>query len=112
MKLYILRVLFAIIAVYNLKYKQYDIITAFLNVLIDDRQIYIIILYGFEQLGKVYLLLRVLYGLRQLLLLWYKQLKAFLITLKFILIISDIYTFKYANGGIIVVYIDDILVIA
>lgn len=110
-KLYTLRVLFVIIVVYDLKYKQYDIITAFLNVLIDDRQIYIIILYSFEQLGKVYLLLRALYRLRQLLLLQYKQLKAFLITLKFTLIISDIYAFKYANGGIIVVYIDDILVI-
>lgn len=69
MKPYMLRVLFAMIAAYDLEYKQYDIITAFLNVLIDDRQIYIIMLYGFEQLGKVCLLLRALYGLRQLLLL-------------------------------------------
>lgn len=110
-KLYTLRVLFAIIVVYDLEYKQYDIITAFLNVLIDDRQIYVIMLYSFEQLGKVCLLLRALYRLRQLLLLWYKQLKAFLITLKFTLIISDICVFKHANGGIIVVYVDDMLVI-
>lgn len=110
-KLYTLRVLFAIIAVYNLECKQYDIITAFLNVLINDRQIYVIMLYRFEQLGKVCLLLRALYSLRQSPLLQYKQLKAFLITLKFIPIISDIYAFKYANGSIIVVYVDDILVI-
>lgn len=111
-KPYTLRVLFAMIAVYNLEYKQYDIITAFLNVLIDDRQIYVIMLYGFEQLGKVCLLLRALYGLRQSLLLQYKQLKAFLITLKFTPIISDICTFKHTNGGIIVVYVNDMLVIA
>lgn len=63
-KLYTLRVLFAMIAAYNLECKQYDIITAFLNVLIDDRQIYVIMLYRFEQLGKVCLLLRALYSLR------------------------------------------------
>lgn len=111
-KLYTLRVLFAMIAAYNLEYKQYDIIIAFLNVLIDDRQIYVIMLYRFEQLGKVCLLLRALYSLRQSPLLQYKQLKAFLITLKFTLIISDICAFKHANGGIIVVYVDDMLVIA
>lgn len=107
-----LRVLFAMIAAYDLECKQYDIITAFLNVLIDDRQIYVIMLHGFEQPGKVCLLLRALYGLRQSPLLWYEQLKAFLITLKFTPIMSDICAFKHTNGGIIVVYVDDMLVIA
>ena len=39
------------------------------------------------------LLLKALYGLKQALYLWYKELKSFLITLKYMPILADLYIF-------------------
>lgn len=61
-----LRVLFAILAEEDLECYQYNLIAAFLNVLIGTHTIYVEQLYGFED-GKdsVCVLLKVLYGLKQ-----------------------------------------------
>ena len=61
-----LRVLFALIAHYDLEYKQYDIITAFLNAAIDYK-VWAKQPHGFEDRGgkgNVCLLLKALYGLK------------------------------------------------
>jgi hypothetical protein len=44
----LLKVILALVAYYSYKCKQYDIITVFLNIVIDRYQIYIELLYGFE----------------------------------------------------------------
>lgn len=53
----------------DLECYQYDLITAFLNVLIGRHTIYIEQLYRFEQGTTMYLLLKALYRLKQALLL-------------------------------------------
>jgi hypothetical protein len=70
-----IRTLMAVMAQYNLECKQYDIIIAFLNALIDDRMIYVEQPHGFKvddnddennsNQINVCLLLRALYGLKQ-----------------------------------------------
>jgi len=58
------RALFAITAHYDLKIKQMDIKTAFLYRPINQ-ELYIIILKGFKEAGKVYRLKKALYRLKQ-----------------------------------------------
>ena len=61
------RILLALIAVYDLKAYQINIITAFLNSFIRKYSIYIQQLKGFEDNNRilVYLLLKAIYGLKQ-----------------------------------------------
>ena len=74
-----LKVILALVAALNLKYKQANVITAFLNSLIDaDENVYICLLD--KRLAK---LRKALYGLRCLPQLWYKELSRFLATIGF-----------------------------
>jgi len=59
------RALFTIAAYHNLKIKQIDIKTAFLYRPINQ-ELYIVILKGYKEAGKVYYLKKALYGLKQL----------------------------------------------
>ena len=84
----------ALVAIYDLECKYLDIITAFLNGKLDCKNIYIQLLEGYQQYLKdgitlVGLLLKALYSLKQVLCLWYKELKSFLITLKYMPISAD-----------------------
>ena len=88
----------ALVAVYNLEYKHLDVITAFLNRKLNRKNIYIQLLEGYCQYLKdgvalMGLLLKALYGLKQAPRLWYKELKGFLTTLKYILILANPYVF-------------------
>lgn len=61
----------ALAAKLDLECKQFDLITAFLNALIERHKIYVEMLHGFEEYAEdgtqlVCLLLRALYGLKQL----------------------------------------------
>jgi hypothetical protein len=56
--------LFSLVAYYDLPYKQFDLLTTFLNVYIGDYTVYVEQPYSFEESNKVYLLLRALYGLK------------------------------------------------
>jgi hypothetical protein len=109
-----LRVLLAIVVHYNLECKQFDIVTAFLNALIEDHlKIYVEMPHGFEVNGKVCLLKRALYGLKQSPLLWYEELAKYLCEMGFEALENDMCVFRHAkNGTTIVIYVDDMLVIA
>ena len=61
-----LKVMMALIAHHDLECKQYDVITAFLNAVLQDRTIYVEQPHGFEHGNEVCLLLMALYGLKQL----------------------------------------------
>ena len=110
--------LMAIIAYYNLKAKQYDIITAFLYAVITKHKIYVKQPYGFEVIyedGTVpcCLLLKALYGLKQSPLLWFNELTNFLIGKGFIPLASDPCIFQHqVNNTIIAVYVDDLIMAA
>jgi len=58
------RALFVIAAYHNLKIKQMDVKTAFLYRLINQ-ELYVIILKGYKEAGKVCRLKKALYGLKQ-----------------------------------------------
>ena len=119
-----IRTLIAIIAQYNLECKQYDIITAFLNALIDDRMIYVEQPHGFEVNNNnngnndssqinVCLLLQALYGLKQSPLLWYEEFTKFLKGLGFAALHSDACVFQHVyTQAIIVIYVDDLILMA
>ena len=86
------KLLMALIAVYDLKCKYLDVITAFLNGKLDCKNIYIQLLEGYRQYLKdgvvlIGLLLKALYGLKQALRLCQQ------------------------SGQIIIVYVDDLILI-
>jgi hypothetical protein len=73
----------SIVANKDLECKQFDLITAFLNVLVKKYKIYVEQPHGYEEKSSngntlVCLLQRALYGLKQSPLLWYDELTAFL----------------------------------
>jgi len=94
----------AIAARFNLELKQYDVVNAFINPQLEDI-IYMRIPSGHKNPKKILQLQKALYSLRQLLLLWQKELTSTLLALKFqtishkpyILIKSGILIFFYAN---------------
>jgi len=58
------------------------------------------------------LLLKALYSLKQAPRLWYKELKSFLITLKYMPIPANLYVFiSQQSGQIIIVYVDNLILI-
>ena len=94
----------ALIAAYNLECKHLDVITAFLNRKLNCKNIYIQLPEGYRQYLKdgvalVGLLLKALYGLKQAPRLQYKELKSFLITLKYMPIPADLYVFISQQSG-------------
>lgn len=97
----------------NLECHQYDLVAIFLNVLIRTHIIYVEQPHGFEEGDRVCLLLKALYGLKQALLLQYNKFTKFVRKHSFDLFLSDAYVFRNASTSvIIVIYVDDILIIA
>lgn len=72
------RILFALAAMYDLDLEQMDVITAFLNGIIQER-IYVHMPPGFTIPGMVCKLKKALYGLKQSPRLWYEKLSGFLL---------------------------------
>lgn len=72
------KIMLALVAKFDMECKQYGLITAFLNALIEKHRIFVEMPHGFEQydgkVQKICLLKRVLYGLKQSPLLWYEEL--------------------------------------
>ena len=107
----------ALVTTYNLEYKHLDVIMAFLNKKLDCKNIYIQLLEGYHQYQKdgvalIGLLLKALYGLKQALYLQYKELKSFLITLKYIPILANLYVFiSQQSGQIIIIYVNNLILI-
>jgi len=110
------KIMLALVAKLDMECKQYDLVTAFLNVLIKDHKIFVEMPHGFEQYkGKVQmicLLKRALYGLKQSPLLWYEELSKFLYSMDLKPCISDPCLFLHPSGAYILVYVDDLLLMA
>ena len=92
------KLLMALVAAYDLECKYLDVITAFLNRKLNYKNIYIQLPEGYRQYQKdgitlMGLLFKALYGLKQAPRLWYKELKSFLITLKYTPILANLYIF-------------------
>lgn len=108
-----IRAFMALIAEYDLEARQYDVLTAFLNSQMRDHTIYVEQPHGFAKDGSlVCLLLRGLYGLKQSPLLWYNELKNFLQLVSFEPLWSDACVFRDADGTLILIYVDDVLIAA
>jgi hypothetical protein len=110
------KIMLALVARLDMECKQYDLITAFLNALIEKHRIFVEMPHGFEQYdGKVQmicLLKRALYGLKQSPLLWYEELTKFLHSMDLKPCFSDPCLFMHPSGAYILVYVDDLLLIA
>ena len=102
------KVLFAIMAYYDLDCEQMDVITAFLNALLREK-VHVQQPTGYEEGDLVCLLLRALYGLKQAPREWYYTLRDFLLSIGFKHTESDHSLFVNESTCLIVsVYVDDI----
>jgi hypothetical protein len=112
------KIMLALVVRLDMECKQYDLVTAFLNALIQKHKIFVEMPHGFEeytqngQTQKTCLLKRALYGLKQSPLLWYEELAKFLYTINLKLYLSDPCLFMHPSGAYILVYIDDLLLMA
>lgn len=108
-----LRILLALVAIFNLKREQINTITAYLNALLPQDDVILLRLPpGCKGKGNVVRLLRGMYGLRQSALLWYNDLKDSLKKLGFELIKANLCVFvHYTTKSIIVVYINNLILI-
>ena len=102
-----LKVLLALVAALNLECDQADVITAFLNGLLDDDEIVYIRLPD----GRKARLQKALYGLRRSPRLWYEELSRFLNTIGFLQLEADPCVFRHEDGSLILAYVDDIVFI-
>ena len=106
------RILMAIVCAYGLICQQIDFKLAFINADMDE-EVYTTCPPGYDWPGKVWKLLKALYGLRRAPKLWYKELKSFLQRLGFqpcpeepcILINKE-------TKLVLFLYVDDMLIIA
>lgn len=111
-----IKIILALAALFDWELDQTDVVTAFLNGLLEE-EIYVKPPEGFEEPnGMVWLLNRALYGLKQSPRMWYKTLKDFLATLGFKPLHSDHAVFIRQIGSdlrtgltILVVYVDDFI---
>lgn len=76
------KILFVIMAYYDLNCEQMNVITAFLNIHLKEK-VYVEQLTGYEQGNMICLLRRALYGLKQASREWYYTLRDFLISIGF-----------------------------
>ena len=116
-KLTTLRVLFALIAIFDLECDQMDVVTAFLNGDLDQ-EIYMMIPEGLrtpENEDMVCKLQKSLYGLKQSPRQWYAKIDDFLVgTLKFVASMNDpcLYVRKSESTILIIaLYVDDLLIV-
>ena len=116
-KLTTLRVLFALIAIFDLECDQMDVVTAFLNGDLDQ-EIYMMIPEGLrtpDNEDMVCKLQKSLYGLKQSPRQWYAKIDDFLVgTLKFVASMNDpcLYVRKSESTILIIaLYVDDLLIV-
>jgi hypothetical protein len=100
--------LLALVAALNLECDQLDVVTAFLNGWLDEDEVVYIRLPN-SRLAK---LRKALYGLRRSPRLWYEELARFLASISYKPLEADPCVFTNPlTGGIILAYVDDILII-
>lgn len=105
------RVMFALMAYFDLDARHLDGVNAFLNSYLDeDEVIYCHFPEGFKQPGKVMRLLRALYGLPRSPYLWFQELSETLKGLGFKPILEDVCLLS--NGRVLIFfYVDDIVIL-
>jgi hypothetical protein len=86
----------AIAAAFDLEIRQYDAVNAFINAKLS-KLVYCYCLEGFSQDGYVLELLMALYGLKILLLLWYKELTSTLAKFRLKLVLGTSVVLDNAN---------------
>jgi hypothetical protein len=107
-----LRIIFALVAYFDLECDAMDMITAYLNSYLEREDVILLRLPpGCKGYKNVVRLIRGMYGLRQSALMWYNDLKDSLKELGFNPIEADPCVFINAKGEIIVVYVDDLILI-
>lgn len=113
-----IRVLLALVAMFDLELEQLDVKTAFLHGNLEE-QIYMQQLEGFIIDGKedhVCLLKKSLYGLKQSPKQWYKRFNSFMISHSYLRSRYDSYVYfrKLSDGSFVylLLYVDDMLIVA
>jgi hypothetical protein len=108
-----LRIIFALVAYYDLECDAVDMITAYLNSILDPADVILLKLPpGCKGAKNVVHLNRGMYGLRQSALMWYNNLKDSLKEFGFEPIEADPCVFIHlATKEIIVVYVDDLILV-
>ena len=109
-----LRIALALIIMNKLKPLQVDVSTAYLHAKLDDK-VYMEAIPGYPlPPGKVYRLLKALYGLPQSGRIWNKTFERFIKSLGFVNIREDVCVFILAREGrvvaILALYVDDFLI--
>lgn len=113
-KMETLRIALALIIMNKLKPLQVDVSTAYLHAKLDD-EVYMEAIPGYPlPPGKVYRLLKALYGLPQSERIWNKTFERFIKSLGFVNIREDVCIFILAREGrvvaILALYVDDFLI--
>jgi Reverse transcriptase (RNA-dependent DNA polymerase) len=108
-----LRMILVIANMLNYEVKQMDVITAFLNALLDE-DVYMRVPEGFKyRSGDVWKLLKSLYGTKQAPHMWNSILNDFIVSMGFTRLASDtcVYVKSTATGNMIVIsiFVDDIV---
>jgi hypothetical protein len=109
----LLRIIFALIAYYDLECNTVNMITVYLNSILNPADVILLNLPpGCKGAKNVVRLNRRMYGLCQSALMWYNNLKDSLKEFSFEPIEADPYVFIYlATKEIIVVYVDDLILV-
>jgi hypothetical protein len=109
-----IKILFSYITIHDLKWKQFDMVTAYLNAAIKNRSIYMRQPTGFEQ-GEnlVCQLLQAIYGLRDSAFFWYETFVKELKKRGFKALPEDPCVFvKKSKDSYILIYVDDAIIAA
>jgi hypothetical protein len=107
-----IRSIIALAARMRWKLRHLDVITAFLNGLLQE-EVYMIIPDGFSDAGKIYRLFRALYDLRQASRAWYNRINSFFIHLSLHRSNKDpnlYYSIRNELYTIILFYVNDIVI--
>ena len=103
------RAVFALVAAFDLDMIQRDVVTAFLNSMLES-EVYTKCPPGFEALNQCWLLHRALYGLRMSPRLWQQEATKVLVKLGLTPVEEDPYIFT-TKGIIVFFYVDDIIIV-
>jgi len=107
-----LRVLFALAARSNSKLISFDVKTAFLNEILEDK-VYMQVPEGYHEPGKVCHLKKALYGLKQASQRWYKRLATFLTQENYTHIKVDKCIWKNSSGTVLLaIHVDDGIIVS
>ena len=110
-----LRILLALAAEHALKLHHIDIVTAFLNPVLDQDDIFMLLPSGIQftdstlHESQVFRLRKALYGLKQAPRLWNKDVDSFLVSLGFVKSPAEPSLYNLRNSVYLLLYVDDML---